>query len=469
MNVINKTLKVTFLVASPFLASCSLDDSEEYIYPEYLPNISNRLMAGGETTYMAANTFSYSTPALNLTPEQYDRHMEGDAMFEQQFVSNPSPLYGGLGPIFNSSACINCHPGEGRAPFPDDLRISRGFFMRVSLPGADAHGGPLSVPGLGTQVQNRAIFGYRPEGRFGVTYTDIVETFKDGTQVVLKKPNYTLTGVTATIPGNILISPRASMPVYGLGLLEFIPEADLLAAEDIEDRNKDGISGKVNRVWDEANQRMAIGRFGWKANTASLLDEVAGSYSGDLGVTNPYHGYRVEIGHGQVDSDDGRDDEPEMTQKQVDDTAFYLQTLAVPAARNMNKASVRNGSRIFDGVGCAKCHTPKQRTLQAPISALANQTFYPYTDMLLHDMGEDLADGRPDFLANGREWRTRPLWGIGLQDLVSGHTHFMHAGRAKNITEAILWHGGEALRSKEIFKKLSKKDREDLLEFLNSI
>ena len=137
-----------------------------------------------------------------------------------------------------------------------------------------------------------------------------------------------------------------------------------------------------------------------------------------------------------------RDDEPEMTQKQVDDTAFYLQTLAIPAARNMNKASVRNGSRIFDGIGCAKCHTPKQRTLQAPISALANQTFYPYTDMLLHDMGEDLADGRPDFLANGR---------------------------AKNITEAILWHGGEALRSKEIFKKLNKKERADLLEFLNSI
>ena len=164
-----------------------------------------------------------------------------------------------------------------------------------------------------------------------------------------------------------------------------------------------------------------------------------------------------------------RDDEPEMTQKQVDDTAFYLQTLAVPASRNLNKPSVRNGARLFEKAECAKCHTPKQRTLQAPISALANQTFYPYTDMLLHDMGEDLADGRPDFLANGREWRTRPLWGIGLQDMVNGHTEFLHDGRAKNITEAILWHGGEALRSKEIFKKLSKKERADLLEFLNSI
>lgn len=469
MNTTNKTLKITALSSLCLLASCTFDDSDEYIYPENLPDISNRVMAGGETTYMLANTFSYSTPALNLTPEQNDRHMEGDAMFEQTFVSNPAPNFGGLGPIFNSNSCISCHPGEGRAPFPDDLVRSRGFFMRVSLPGADAHGGPLSVPGLGTQVQNRAISGFRPEGRFGVTYTDIVETFKDGTQVVLKKPNYTLIGVTTTIPADILISPRTSMPVYGLGLLEFIPEADLLAAEDIEDKNKDGISGKVNRVWDEANQRMAIGRFGWKANTASLLDEVAGSFAGDLSVTNPYHGYRVELGHGQVDSDDGRDDEPEMTKKQVDDTAFYLQTLAVPAARNMNKASVRNGSRIFDGIGCAACHTPKQRTLQAPINALANQTFYPYTDMLLHDMGEDLADGRPDFLANGREWRTRPLWGIGLQALASGHTHFMHDGRAKNITEAILWHGGEALRSKEIFKKLTKKERADLLEFLNSI
>ena len=459
----------TLLATTLLLSACNMQE-DEYIYPENLPSLSDRTYAGGGTTIFNETSFAYGFPAPGLTTEEDDMHGDGDSMFEQTFVRNPAPNFGGLGPIFNSSSCFDCHPGDGRAAFPaDDMVRARGFFMRVSLPGADEHGGPLPVPGFGTQVQNRALFGYQPEGRFGVTYQDIVETFKDGTQVVLKKPIYTLTGVTATVPANIQISPRISMPIYGLGLLEFIPEADLLAAEDIEDRNKDGISGKVNRVWDEANQRMGIGRFGWKANTATLLDEAAGSYLGDLGVTNPYHGYRVELGHGQVGVDDGLNDDPEMTKYQVDATEMYLRTLAVPAARNMNKASVRNGSRIFDGIGCAACHTPKQRTLQAPINALANQTFYPYTDMLLHDMGEDLADGRPDFLANGREWRTRPLWGIGLQDLVSGHTHFMHDGRAKNITEAILWHGGEALRSKEIFKKLTKKERADLLEFLNSI
>ena len=459
----------TLLLLTTILCLSCNSEEDEYIYPEHLPDISHRVLAGGATTTYSENSFAYSVAAENLNEEENNLHDEGDQMFDVTFVTQPAPVYGGLGPIYNSNSCISCHPGEGRAPFPTDLVRARGFLMRVSIPGVDAHGGPLPAPGFGTQVQNLATAGFRPEGQFAVTYTDIVETFKDGTKVVLKKPHYSLIGVTATVPADILISPRTSMPVYGLGLLEFIPEADLLAAEDIEDRNKDGISGKVNRVWDEANQRMAIGRFGWKANTASLLDEAAGSFLGDLGVTNPYHGYRVELGHGQIDSDDGREDDPEMTKAEVDATTFYLQTLAVPAARNLNKLSVRNGSRIFEGIGCAKCHTPKQRTLQSPVRALANQTFYPYTDMLLHDMGENLADGRPDFLADGREWRTRPLWGIGLQDLVSGHTQFLHDGRAKNITEAILWHGGEALRSKEIFKKLSKKERADLLEFLNSI
>ena len=465
--IITTTALITLLNT---MACKKYDDYEPDEYEgKTLLDLNERIKAGGETTIYSENSFAYGTPAPNLTDAEDDLHAIGDQAFDIKFVSSATSPYRGLGPIYNSNSCISCHPGEGRASFPTDLTISRGFFMRVSLPGADAHGGPVPVPGFGTQVQNRSLTGFQPEGRFHVSFTDSIVTFRDGTKVTLKVPHYNLTGVSATPPANILISPRTSMPIYGLGLLENIPEADILAKEDINDSNGDGISGKANRVWDEANQRMGLGRFGWKANTATLLDEAAGSFSGDLGVTNPYHGYMVEIGKGQAHSYDNENDEPEMSKDLVDATTFYLQTLAVPAMRNANKKSVRYGAYIFEGIGCAACHTPKQRTLNAPTRALANQTFYPYTDMLLHDMGAALADRRPDFLANGYEWRTRPLWGIGLQNLVSGHTNFLHDGRAKNITEAILWHGGESERSKKIFLKLTKKEREDLLEFLNSI
>ena len=464
-----KKIITTLTFSTLLLMSCSKSDSSDSDEYEGLTllDLNERIYAGGATTIFSENSLAYSVAAPNLTEAEDDKHTIGDRAFETTFVTNPAPIYGGLGPIFNSNSCISCHPGDGRAAFPTDLERSRGFFMRVSLPSTDAHGGPLPVPGFGTQVQNRSLTGFQPEGKYAVSFTDSIVTFRDGSKVTLKVPHYTLNGVNATVPPNILISPRTSMPIYGLGLLENIPEADLKALEDVNDANNDGISGKINYVWDGVHKKRMVGRFGWKANTATLLDEAAGSFSGDLGVTNPY--YPVEIGKGQAHSDDGKNDDPEMSKEMVDATEFYLQTLAVPAMRNAHKKSVRYGAYIFEGIGCAKCHTVKQRTLNAPTPALANQTFYPYTDMLLHDMGPALADNRPDFLANGREWRTRPLWGIGLQEIASGHTNFLHDGRAKNITEAILWHGGESEKSKKIFLKLTKKEREDLLEFLNSI
>ena len=448
------------------LIACSQE--QEYIYPEELPSLVDRTYAGGLTTVFSENSLAYSVPATNLSATQEEQHSLGDALFEATFITPPAINNPGLGPIFNNSSCISCHPRDGRAPFPTLLDRRSGFFLRVSMPGEDPHtGAMIPVPGFGTQVQNQAIIGHTPEASFAVSYTEIVETFEDGTKVVLRKPHYRMENTYIPLPAGVLISPRIGPPVFGLGLLESVPDADIIAAADPDDRDGDGISGKVNWVWDAVSQSKKIGRFGWKANTATLLEQSAAAFVNDMGITN--YLFLQETGIGQTNGSDGLADDPEIDRQTLDNVAFYCQTLAVPAARNLSKPSVRNGARLFELAECAKCHTPKQRTLQAPISALANQTFYPYTDMLLHDMGEDLADGRPDFLATGREWRTRPLWGIGLQDLVSGHTHFMHDGRAKNITEAILWHGGEALRSKEIFKKLTKKERADLLEFLNSI
>ena len=212
---------------------------------------------------------------------------------------------------------------------------------------------------------------------------------------------------------------------------------------------------------------MKIGRFGWKANTATILEQCAGAYSGDMGITT--YLISTETGNGQTNGNDGLGDDPEITEDILEQVAFYCKTIAVPAPRNLDDNSVKRGSHIFEQIECAKCHIPSMKTGTSDINAISNQTFYAYTDMLLHDMGDELGDNRPDFLATGNEWKTRPLWGIGLTQVFNGHTDFLHDGRAKNITEAILWHGGEAKLAKENFKALNKQERTDVLKFINSL
>ena len=466
LNLINfDSMKKSFimiLALSLSIISCSDDDNYEN-----LPSLDERLYAGGETTVFLTSSNSFSTPAANLFGIDFDQHLSGDAEFEQVFVTAPGDVNPGLGTIFNNSSCISCHPKDGRAPFPNDLLARSGFFFRVSLPGENANGSPVAVPGFGTQIQNQAIFGIQPEGKFQVTFSQIIETLSDGTQVGLQKPNYVLYDTYIPFPSNGLISPRLATPVFGLGLLESIPEMSILANQDINDANNDGISGKANYVYDAVSGTTKLGRFGWKANTATILEQCAGAYNGDMGITS--YLFPIETGFGQTNGSDGFADDPEIDNQILNDVTFYCQTLGVPAPRNITNENVRRGAKLFEQLECAKCHIPKMQTGYSSIATLANQTIYPYTDMLLHDMGEDLADNRPDFLANGREWKTRPLWGIGLTQVVNGHTDFLHDGRAKNVTEAILWHGGEAQSSKTQFKQLTTKDRNDLLSFINSL
>ncbi|WP_060874130.1 di-heme oxidoreductase family protein [Myroides odoratus] len=452
------------LLISSFFISCSSDDATPY---EELPSLLDRQLAGGDTTVFINTSNAYGTPAPNLSAADLALHLTGDLTFESVYVTPPNKVNGGLGPIFNNSSCISCHPKDGRAPFPTNLNARSGFFMRVSLPGSTEHGGPVPVPGFGLQIQNQAVFGVEPEAQFQVTYSTIVEELADGTKITLRKPQYSLVESYIPIPANILLSPRIGSPVFGLGLLEAIPEEDILAQIDANDANQDGIYGKANYVYDVISKQTKLGRFGWKANTASLLEQCAAAFNNDMGITNYVFPY--ETGYGQTNGDDGLNAGIEVSNALVNAVTFYTQTLAVPASRFHDNQNVRNGARIFEEIDCAKCHVPKQKTGPSPIKALAYQTIYPYTDLLLHDMGEGLADNRPDFLANGREWKTRPLWGIGFQYLVNGHTQFLHDGRAANLTEAILWHGGEAQRAKDKFKQLSTKEREDLLAFLNSL
>ena len=443
--------------------SCSNNDDESYVDID----LSERMYAGGETTIFSATSIAFRMPAPNLSASDLETHLLGDTQFEAVFVTAPAPVNSGLGSIFNNSSCISCHPNDGRSPFPANISNRSGLLIRASIFGTDENGGPNPVPGFGVQIQNQSIFGYLAEAKYEVSFTEKIETFSDGTVVVLRKPTISLFNPYTNLPSGLMLSPRISTPVFGLGLLEAIPEQYILANQDINDTNGDGISGKANYVWDPVQNRTVLGRFGWKANTGTILVQCAAAYVEDMGITN--YVFPNETGHGQSNGQDGLEDDPEIPNSVVNQVVLYCKTLAVPGPRNLQNPTVKEGARLFESLECAKCHIPKQITGASEISALANQTIFPYSDMLLHDMGEDLADNRPDFLATGKEWKTRPLWGIGLTGLINGHTTFLHDGRARNLTEAILWHGGEAQKAKDKFKQLTASQRNAVLEFLNSL
>lgn len=448
-----------YLLILLVIASCKPEDNT-------LQKVEGEL-AGGDATVYNNTSSAFATPAPNLTDAHTEQHLVGDALFEVSFVSSPSIKNGGLGPAFNNNSCIACHPDDGRAAHPTNINEMSGLFYKISLPGRALNNGPLPVPGFGTQMQHQSLYGYDAEAKMAATYQEVPVTLADGTVVYLRKPTYSIVDPYIEMPVNVLISPRIGMPVFGLGLLEAIPEMDVLALADEMDNNKDSISGKPNYVWNEIDQTMSLGRFGWKGGHATVLLQSAGAYNEDMGITNPI--FSVESTHGQSNGDPSAIS-PEVPMEDLEDVAFYSRTLGVPAARNLDDAVVIKGREVFDRINCASCHNPSFTTgSDYEIVEYRNQKIYPYTDMLLHDMGEELADNREEFDANGREWKTRPLWGIGLTKVTSGHTTFLHDGRARNIMEAILWHGGEAEPSRDDFKALSTNDREAILKFLDAL
>ncbi|MCB9305983.1 MAG: c-type cytochrome [Lewinellaceae bacterium] len=423
--------------------------------------------AGGATTVFGEYSQVFQQPASNLSSQEVADHFKADANFEAIFVTAPATIQGGLGPLFNQNSCASCHIRNGRANFPDLPNDQGGLLFRLSLPGTGSFGEPLDIPGFGGQLQTKAVFGIQAEGKVDVQFTDEVLQFLDGETAVLHKPVYILTDPYTTFPAGGLMSPRIAPPVFGLGLLEAIPESAILMHADENDGDGDGISGKPNYVWDAVAQQVALGRFGWKAGQPTLLQQSAAAYNGDMGVTTTL--FPSENCTGQPQCDNLTDD-PEVDLETLKSTAFYTQSLAVPAPRRLDDPAVQRGKMLFSDLQCAACHVPSFTTGAHPeYGFLSNQKIYPYTDLLLHDMGEGLADHRGEFKADGREWRTPPLWGIGLTQTVSGHTRFLHDGRARNLMEAILWHGGEAEQARQRVLKLSAADRASLLAFLQSL
>ncbi len=425
-------------------------------------------LSGGQATVFDASSQAFEMPIPTLSPDELDKFFAGDTAFEQVFVTAPADVNPGLGPVFSHTSCVGCHlrDGRGRGAFGSEPPFVGSMLMRVSLPGFTLHGGPVPVPGFGVQLGDRSNFGVKLEARVQISFYETTETLSDGEKVYLKHPIYTIVDAYQPLPAGLLLSARMAPPVFGRGLLEAIPESDILALSDPTDVNRDGISGRPNYVYNFRTGQRELGRFGLKANNPDLLQQTAGAYNEDMGVTNPYFPQESVSGQPQHD---GRNDDPEILQETLDITTFYLQTLAVPARRNWDDPQALRGEALFESTGCANCHTTTFKTGNHSISSLSDQTIHPYTDLLLHDMGEALTDNRPDYEADGREWKTTPLWGIGLTETVSGVPTYLHDGRARTLLEAIMFHGGEAEQSREAVRNLSRTDRDALLAFLQSL
>jgi CxxC motif-containing protein (DUF1111 family) len=434
-----------------------------------LNSVDDDVQLGGETSIEGAFVKIFQQPSSNLNNAEISLHLDADKAFGDQFVTAPSStINGGLGPVFNQNSCEGCHVSNGRSPFPTSQNDLRGLLFRISLDGKGSFGEPLKVPNFGGQLQTKAVFGKPAECKISWQESEKIKKYVDGTEVRLRQFSFIFSDFYAIFPQNVQYSARIAPPMIGLGLLEAINEADILANADPNDANNDGISGKPNRVWDFQKNEIALGRFGWKAGHPTLFQQTAAAYNDDMGVTNPL--FKIESSYGQIQSD-GLPDEPEIDLLTLQNATFYPQSLAVPIRRNWENAEVKLGKKLFIQIKCGNCHQPAFITGQHPEYAfLSNQTIFPYSDMLLHDMGTDLADNRPDFEANGQEWRTPPLWGVGLTKTVGGDfANYLHDGRARTLEEAIIWHGGEAENSRSQFEKLSKNERNALISFLENL
>ena len=428
---------------------------------------------GGDTTVLpfSQDAFRLSTP--NLTDEDRRVFEVGETLFNQNWATAPdvAEAQDGLGPTFNAPARSTCHILNGRARPPLNNDGSEpGLLFRPSVPGTDANGNPLELPVYGDQLQDRAIPDVPAEGRFVTVWREISGSYADGEPYTLIEPEYSFDDLAfGPIPTDAMVSPRISPAVIGMGLLEAIPEADIVALADPDDLDGDGISGRTNTVWDVRNGRMALGRFGWKAKTPGVEQQVAGAFHGDIGITTPLFPDENCPPRQNDCLSAPNGGTPELSGEGLSSVAFHNKALAIPAMRDVEDPQVARGAELFLRADCGACHTPKHVTGKSDILALSGQVIHPNTDLLLHDMGEGLTDGRPEFQASGREWRTPPLWGIGLVNEVNGHTRFLHDRRARNIAEAILWHGGEGDAARQSFPKMSREESAALLRFLDSL
>ena len=420
---------------------------------------------GGPATVQESGPNAFDFPMPGLSVEDRRAFSVGKSLFRDNWVVAPASAASrdGLGPLFNANSCTACHAGNGRGqPPPSAADVGLGMIVLISP--SDRDGEPHPV--YGSQLQDQAIPGVRPEARIEMREEPVSRARADGSTCTLTRLQPVLSDEAYGPIGSVRISARIGQQLIGMGLIEAVDDATIESRADPDDRDGDGISGRARRVGSPPR----VGRFGWKASQATLEDQVRVALQQDIGITSealPEDSLTAperEV----IDAPNGGT--PEIDGHRVARLAHYCRVLAVPAQRDAVSVVVRKGRALFDAAGCGACHVPTLVSGEGSLIAeLRRVEFHAYTDLLLHDMGEDLADHRRDGEATGREWRTPPLWGLGLVGTVNGHTRFLHDGRARNLTEAVLWHDGEALRAREAFAAMSAEERAALIAFLQSL
>lgn len=470
--------------------------------------------AAGES-HVYSPRFGFAQHASTLTLNELKAFMDGKVIFETDFensdllnftthftccagpigqtiVESPAFKSGVIGPRYAAASCIQCHnmDGRGATPFEGSDLIS--LVAQTSIPGQGPFGEPIPHPFYGSQLDVAVEGDNQPEGRLQVTYEEITGHFDDGTPYSLRKPTYRFMDMSQGSLGSNLpdesstqgyqgiaeFSPRIAPILPGLGMLEAVSNGTILEMEDPDDADGDGISGRANWVWDQQSRKTALGRFGWKANQPTIRQQTSEAFRRDLGITTSLNPWQ-DCGELSDECDQG-DGQPELSSNELDLVEAYIRGLTLPPRRNYNDPMAVAGMHLFKEANCQSCHRPTLVTgLEHPIEGFQNRVIEPFTDLLLHDMGPELADNRPHYLASGSEWRTPPLWALsyvthalGLpencDEPASGGAipNFLHDGRARSLSEAILWHGGEATESKKAYLAMNATERAQLLAFV---
>jgi CxxC motif-containing protein (DUF1111 family) len=449
-------MRAVVLVAAAALAGCANSSGDP-----------NAALLGGDATIFDTTDEAFNYPAHNLDDAARALFQLGDGVFNRNWVTAPATPQGndGLGPTFNALSCSGCHANNGRGAPPSAGEPFLALLLRLSIPGVDAHGGPNPDPGYGDQLQSQAILGVPAEGTPAVTYDEEPGAYGDGTPYSLRAPTYRIDALAfGPLGEGAMMSPRLAPQLVGVGLLQAIPEETIraLAAQS---------GGRVNEVWDTARATTVIGRFGWKANQPTVEQQTYGAFRGDIGITSSlYPAKNCPAPQTACAAAPPSLSQPNLGALEAQAMVVHGLAMGVPAARDVTAPAFVRGAALFTEAGCATCHVAKIVTgVVDGHPELSNQPIRPFTDLALHDLGPALADGRPDFLASGSEWRTPPLWGLGLVPTVNGSLFLLHDGRARDFAEAILWHGGQAAAAAEAFRAMPKADRDALVTFLQSL
>ncbi|WP_226898636.1 di-heme oxidoreductase family protein [Mangrovicoccus algicola] len=440
---------------------------------------------GAGTVAARTDGQALSQPSGGMSAARELDFLVGKALFEKLWVAAPSSTTAsdGLGPLFNARSCLQCHRDDGRGS-PPAHPGDPGLLMRISVPGGPPRAGieawiaTAPDPVYGWQLQDQANRGLAAEYRLELRYDDLPVALSDGTVATLRRPTYRIADPGyGPLHAEAMLSPRLAPAMTGLGLLEAIPEADILAHADPGDADGDGISGRPAFVPGEVAGEVLLGRFGWKGGSPTVRQQTAEALSADIGISSPlfpvHWGDCMAAQSACRDAPGGGDPGQgglELDAAALDLLVHYARNLGVPARRDPEGAPVLRGKQVFYETGCIACHVPKYVTARLPARPKQSfQLIWPYSDLLLHDMGEGLADHRPDGRATGREWKTPPLWGIGLAQQVNPAAGFLHDGRARSLLEAVLWHGGEAAAQRDAVIAMPAPDRDALIAFLESL